>query len=1069
MSDTAGRDEKSSKPSSRRTLRCWEVEQTILPQLRRFHTQATTEWAREVFWRWYNRERLFLQSKRLSFGVPYPVLQEFLDYPQSRALCPTPQRPWNWTTPGAAAWADLHSSKQQTGRPQTPFTQIPFAQRLTPKPARVTLTDEEFEHLLKFADFTVTTFRGCAVLGFQTLWGAFCDRITGLPCPPHAFKHDGFELHKACASGDFLTAQSLIAATRGSKEDFVNRPFSHPAAKISENDGTGIPRVQSSGCGGRADVDEMDVCFTAGGAISAPAEDPGSDALLASLNPAKAHNRKRLTSTLPLIVAARFERPSIIALLVGAKADVEAAKLDFGTALFVGAQEGSAQSVRALLRAKCEVDTRVSRQISTPLYVAIRNRHYEVVDALLEAKATVERITPTSSRSSYVAPLTAAATSGDLEMCKKLLNAKAQALGGDSWRLRSSFKESPLVAATAHGHISVVQLLLQHISVLNVEPLQGASKLPVHADSTDSINSGGGPRTSAAAAGGGSVSEDLDKEKIADVISHALRVHISSDCSRATHETSEANLAANDTSSLSTSNTVRERPSANIAAENPVAASLINAKAHLQSSLTEAVKHGSTDVALLLVGAKATVACGNSDDGIAARGSANGVVDSAIEPLLPVAARNDNVAMVEALLHAKCPVNVQSAGGATALYIAASKGFTAIVKALLAADADVAICKNNWSPLRSAACNGHLEVVRLLLQSGSYSREPACTRQPSRSQLPPQRRGKPNASSLDGAVAPTSLSCGGGRAAPGLSSPSRAAQPHPDSEMSTADFESSDVGYPLPFSAAAPVSAVVGRGASVDNARTPRSPRHVAHSAASPLVRLHNVVQAACGRRKYDATIAACVWQVLEFCAREHGRVAAAGLAAGIPSHPVHLSHYERANAHQNTTARSGPSLPSADFNSAEQPDAVCRPSANTKDWPELSTLASQVFSNELQFAAAAGNVTAIVRALQHTTGPACGKPLYSRSDVVGALRVASEALLGATDARDAAAKAASSPNRNRYRCFVFLAFVLQICGLAQSIPSLERCHLFGSFSLGWSTCLGLELPALKQKRKWYL
>ena len=416
----------------------------------------------------------------------------------------------------------------------------------------------------------------------------------------------------------------------------------------------------------------------------------------------------------------------------------------------------------------------------------------------------------------------------------------------------------------------------------------------------------------------------------------------------------------------------------------------------------------------------------------------------------------------------------------------------------------MAICKNNWSPLRSAACNGHLEVVRLLLQSGSYSREPACTRQPSRSQLPPQRRGKPNASSLDGAVAPTSLSCGGGRAAPGLSSPSRAAQPHPDSEMSTADFESSDVGYPLPFSAAAPVSAVVGRGASVDNARTPRSPRHVAHSAASPLVRLHNVVQAACGRRKYDATIAACVWQVLEFCAREHGRVAAAGLAAGIPSHPVHLSHYERANAHQNTTARSGPSLPSADFNSAEQPDAVCRPSANTKDWPELSTLASQVFSNELQFAAAAGNVTAIVRALQHTTGthrnfdrvlsnehawclpsgvsefvnvvrlrrvvgPACGKPLYSRSDVVGALRVASEALLGATDARDAAAKAASSPNRNRYRCFVFLAFVLQICGLAQSIPSLERCHLFGSFSLGWSTCLGLELPALKQKRKWYL
>ncbi|MBC5764384.1 ankyrin repeat domain-containing protein [Ramlibacter albus] len=68
--------------------------------------------------------------------------------------------------------------------------------------------------------------------------------------------------------------------------------------------------------------------------------------------------------------------------------------------------------------------------------------------------------------------------------------------------------------------------------------------------------------------------------------------------------------------------------------------------------------------------------------------------------------------------HPKTQVEWRSPQDESALMIAALKGETALVKKLIARDADVN--KPGWAPLHYAATGGHLEIIRLLLEHHAF-------------------------------------------------------------------------------------------------------------------------------------------------------------------------------------------------------------------------------------------------------------------------------------------------------------------------------------------------------------
>ena len=62
----------------------------------------------------------------------------------------------------------------------------------------------------------------------------------------------------------------------------------------------------------------------------------------------------------------------------------------------------------------------------------------------------------------------------------------------------------------------------------------------------------------------------------------------------------------------------------------------------------------------------------------------------------------------------------RSNDGWTPLHLAAGNGHLEVVKLLLEKSADVTVANNGgWTPLNSAASNGHNEMVKLLLEKGA--------------------------------------------------------------------------------------------------------------------------------------------------------------------------------------------------------------------------------------------------------------------------------------------------------------------------------------------------------------
>ena len=76
---------------------------------------------------------------------------------------------------------------------------------------------------------------------------------------------------------------------------------------------------------------------------------------------------------------------------------------------------------------------------------------------------------------------------------------------------------------------------------------------------------------------------------------------------------------------------------------------------------------------------------------------------------------------IRSLLAAGADINVKSKYGETALDMGAWNGYTAIVRLLLEAKADVntSTITNKWTPLYMASRNHHIEIVKLLIEAGA--------------------------------------------------------------------------------------------------------------------------------------------------------------------------------------------------------------------------------------------------------------------------------------------------------------------------------------------------------------
>jgi ankyrin repeat protein len=148
--------------------------------------------------------------------------------------------------------------------------------------------------------------------------------------------------------------------------------------------------------------------------------------------------------------AAKTGNLSGVKRLFAARADVNGVEADGSTALLWAAYNDDVEMTKALIGAGAKVDA-ANRFGVTPLLQAASTGDAAVMEVLLKAGAN-----PNLARPDYENPLMAAARSGSVPAVKLLL-----ARGVDVNRADPFQQETPLMWASAEGHLDVVKTLLE--------------------------------------------------------------------------------------------------------------------------------------------------------------------------------------------------------------------------------------------------------------------------------------------------------------------------------------------------------------------------------------------------------------------------------------------------------------------------------------------------------------------------------------------------------------------------------------------------------------------------------
>ena len=155
----------------------------------------------------------------------------------------------------------------------------------------------------------------------------------------------------------------------------------------------------------------------------------------------------------PLMEACKHGKIGAVKTLIKAGADVNYVQRGFNmTALTYAARHGHIDIVIILIKAGANVNPSM-QPFETPLSEAAKNKHYRILNILLQNSAKVDHIIKIDTIQ-YCTILYTAARDGDTEVVKLLLKygAYIDALGPN--------KETPLFAAAKNGNVDTVELLL---------------------------------------------------------------------------------------------------------------------------------------------------------------------------------------------------------------------------------------------------------------------------------------------------------------------------------------------------------------------------------------------------------------------------------------------------------------------------------------------------------------------------------------------------------------------------------------------------------------------------------
>jgi ankyrin repeat protein len=121
------------------------------------------------------------------------------------------------------------------------------------------------------------------------------------------------------------------------------------------------------------------------------------------------------------------------------------------TPLLIASRNGHTEIVRLLLTANADVNAPDKTNGFTPLWKASQKGHTEIVKLLLTARADVNAV----DKKEGVSPLWIASRNGHTEVVKLLLTAKADVNAADKTK-----GVTPLWKASQNGHTEIVKLLL---------------------------------------------------------------------------------------------------------------------------------------------------------------------------------------------------------------------------------------------------------------------------------------------------------------------------------------------------------------------------------------------------------------------------------------------------------------------------------------------------------------------------------------------------------------------------------------------------------------------------------
>ncbi len=148
-------------------------------------------------------------------------------------------------------------------------------------------------------------------------------------------------------------------------------------------------------------------------------------------------------------------------------ADVNSAQGDGMTALHWAALNDNADMIQLLLYAGGNVGATTRLGAYTPLFLAARSGHTEVVEILLESGAD-----PKQAASGGISPLMMSASSGDADAVRILIGAGADVNAAETGR-----GQTPLIFAAAYNRPDAIRMLLEHGAEIDkgskfIEPLE---------------------------------------------------------------------------------------------------------------------------------------------------------------------------------------------------------------------------------------------------------------------------------------------------------------------------------------------------------------------------------------------------------------------------------------------------------------------------------------------------------------------------------------------------------------------------------------------------------------------